>query len=100
MPQVPAWRPEPEQVWIRCQQINNGTYAGELVAQFKVNGDEFTTFVPEKYVDKTNKLLRALIVADFGDSWLIDIPAETLTSGSRIRVRSPEKKEVVVTAAK
>jgi hypothetical protein len=71
-------------------------HPGELIVQFAVNGEWFTSFVPEEFVDKANKRLMGLIVADFDDSWLVDIPAETLTSGPRIQVPDPEKGSAVV----
>lgn len=95
MQMVPQWRLQPEPVRIRCQLITTGPQTNELIVQFKVNGDEFTAFVPEQFVDQLNKTMAGLIVADFGDSWLIDIPSETLTSGSRILVPGAEKTSVI-----
>ena len=69
-----------------------GPQPHELTIQFKINGDEFKAFVPDVYVYQAAKTLAGFIVADYGDSWLIDIPTETLTSGSRIRVPDTEKK--------
>ena len=99
MQSIPTWRPEPEPVRIRCQLITKGPQSNELIVQFKIDGDEFTAFVPEQFVDQLNKTLAGFIVADFGDSWLIDIPSETLTSGSRIRVPQTEKQSVIMLAA-
>lgn len=94
--QVPQWRPEPELVSIRCKVIEKSQQPKELIVQFKINGDEFTAFVPDQFVNQSKRTLDAYIVADYEDSWLIDIPAETLTSGSRIRVPDTEKQSVVV----
>lgn len=99
MPQVPIWRDEPEPVWVICQLIKESTQPGEMVVQFRNNGDEYTAFVPKKFIDIENKRLQAIIVAEIDDSWLVDIPVETLTSGSRIRIRNPEKDTVIVKAA-
>ena len=99
MQMVPQWRLQPEPVRIRCQLITNGPQPNELIVQFKINGDEFTALVPVQFVDKSNQTLAGLIVADFGDSWLIDIPSETLTSGPRIRVPDSEKQIVITSAA-
>ena len=99
MQMVPQWRLQPEPVRIRCQLIVNGPQPNELIVQFKIDGDEFTAFVPAQFVDQVNKTLAGLIVADFGDSWLIDIPSETLTSGPRIRVPETEKQSVIMMAA-
>ena len=97
--QIPTWRPEPELVWIRCQAIKEGNQPKEVIVQFKVNGDEYTAFVPLQFVNLGMSALQGLIVADYGDSWLIELPTETLTSGSRIRVPASEKAAVVVSTA-
>ena len=99
MPRVPQWREQPEPVWVICQQVSESTHPDEVVVQFKNNGDEYTAFVPRKFVDIENRRLQAFIVADYDDSWLVDIPAETLTSGSRIRIHNPEKASVIIKAA-
>ena len=95
-PQVPTWRPEPERVWIKCQAVRQSGHTGELVVQFEVNGEQFTSFVPEKFVDADKKRILGFIVADFEGSRLVDIPAETLTSGPRILV--PGSEEAIVLA--
>ena len=76
--------------------MNDNVHPWELVVQFKVNGNQVTSFVSGHFVDTVNNRLQGIIVADFGDSWLIDIPAETFTSGSRIRVKDPDKSAAVV----
>ena len=96
MQMIPNWRPEPKLVWIKCQVIKDGSHPTELIVQFKVNGKEYMAFVPDHYVDREISGLQGLIVADYGDSWLIDLPTETLTSGSRIRVPDSEKAAVVM----
>lgn len=97
--QVPQWREAPEQVRIRCQQVLPGERSNERIVQFRVNGDCYTAFVPVEFVNEDEKTLAAIIIADYGDSWLLDIPSETLTSGSRIRVREEDKASVVVHSA-
>ena len=94
--QIPTWRTEPELVWIRCKAIKEGTKPEEIIVQFRVNGDEYTAFVPSQFVNPEIPALQGLIVADYGDSWLVDLPTETLTSGSRIRVSGSEKAAVII----
>ena len=97
--QVPQWWEEPEPVELRCEKVLPGQHSNECIVQFKVNGDHFTAFVPIEFVNEKELTLAARIIADFGDSWLIDIPSETLTSGPRIRVGEKEKESVVVRRA-
>lgn len=96
MQMIPTWRPEPERVLIRCQFVKKGSRPEELIVQFKVNGDEYTAFVPDHLVDIDIPGLQALIIGDYGDSLLIDLPTETLTTGSRIRVPQSEKEAVII----
>ena len=99
MQKFPMWKLDPEPVLILCQVIKEGSKREELIVQFKINGDVYTAFVPEQFVNREKSGLKAFIVADFGDSWLIDIPTETLTSGPRVRVPDDEKASVVLNLA-
>ena len=47
MPRVPEWRDEPEQVWITCQEMRDLPQLDEFLVLFKVNGEQFTSFVPK-----------------------------------------------------
>ena len=48
MPRVPEWRDEPEQVWITCQEMRDLPQLDEFLVLFKVNGEQFTSFVPKR----------------------------------------------------
>ena len=96
MQMIPTWRPEPEQVWIRCQTVKKGSRPEELLVKFKVNGDEYMAFVPEHLVNTDIPGLMALIIGDYGDNVLIDLPTETLTTGSRISVPESEMESVII----
>lgn len=89
-PKIPEWRISPEPVRIKCSTIENTERSGELIVQFKTNGNTFTSFVPETFVDRHAFKLQGAIVADFDEFWLVDLPAETLTSGPRILVPKSE----------
>ena len=98
MLQVPAWRVEPQQVWISCQQIRDVASPGELLVQFRTNGQTYTALVPERFVDREAKGLQGFIIADWNDDLLVDIPTETFTSGPRILVRNDEQHSVLTQA--
>ncbi len=98
-PQVPTWRGQPVPVWIQCQSVTRGgilLLPYEVAVHFEVDGEQFTSFVNEKFVDEGNKRLAGAIIADFNDSWLVDIPAETLTSGPRLLVPKADQGSAVV----
>ena len=95
-----VWRNEPEQVWISCEKIDSGDQPfrqmKEIIVHFMLNGNVHVAFVPERFVDSANKRLSALIVAEYGDDLLVDIPAETLTAGSRLRVTAAERDAILI----
>ena len=93
---IPTWRLKPVPVLIRCD-IKQGMDDGELVVQFTIDDTNYVSFVPEHFVDREQSSLRAVIVADYENSWLVDIPTETLTSGRRLRVPKEEQETVVRT---
>ena len=89
--QAPQWRTEPKAVEIKCDHVRQGNDPAEFIVQFRVRGAEFTAFVPKKFVNSSNKVLKGFIVADVDGDWLVDLPVETLTSGSRIRVHKNDQ---------
>jgi hypothetical protein len=100
-PQVPIWRGQSVPVWIQCQSVarHNFLLPYEVAAHFEVGGEQFTSFVNEKFVDEDNKRLSGAIIADFNDGWLVDIPAETLTSAPRLLVPKADQGSSVVVDA-
>ncbi len=101
MPNI-EWREAPTDVWLRCFQISEKEQQpfykalGELIVHFQANSKDYISFVPERFVDFENRLLAAVIIADYGDDLIVDIPAETLTTGPRIRVAGSEKNDILV----
>lgn len=94
------WRAEPSQVWLQCSRMNSDIQQiralNEIVVHFEINGSKYTAFVPEEFVDVEKRLISALIVADYGNDYLLDLPVETLTSGVRFRIPEAEKGNLVV----
>lgn len=89
-PKLPELKDEPEPVWIALQEVKELSYPEECLVQFKVHGEQFVSFVPRKYVDLEKKLMYGVVFAEYEGNLLVDIPAETLTSGPRIRVPKDE----------
>ena len=93
------WRTEPLNIWLQCSRINSDIQQfralNELVVHFEINGSKYTAFVPEEFVDIEKQLISAMIVADCGNDYLVDLPVETLTSGTRFLVPESEKDNLV-----
>ena len=96
MTDTPRWRAEQKPVWIFCKNIKPLPQLHEFVVQFDADGQEFTSFVPERFVNLDNSGLGGCIVADVEAGVLIDIPADTFTSGTRILVRNSEMDSVLM----
>ena len=98
-PRIPQWRNEPQEVWVNCSNVKPLGRDNEFVVHFAANGEEYVSFVPEQYVNEANCRLQAVIIAEVDGGLLVDIPAETLTSGPRILVNDVEKDTVLTFSA-
>ncbi len=89
-------REKPEGVKINLSYVGPGMHSQERIVQFKIGGNEYVGWMPDYAVNETGRWLKAFIIADFDDGrWLIQIPDETLTSGSRIFVPTEDQNSVV-----
>ena len=96
MVQAPAWRVEPEPVWISCQEVKTVEPDRELLVQFMASGKSYVAIVPKRFVNQADKSLQGFIIADCDDDLLVQLPVETFTSGSRILVRDTERDAVLL----
>ena len=92
MVKIPEWRVNP---FVNCLTVHELPEHQECIVQFQTQGGNFTSFVPKRYVIPDGKYLYAAIIADVADGVLVDIPAETLTSGPRLLVRNSEMDSVL-----
>ena len=89
-------REKPEGVKIDLSYVGPGMTPDERIVKFIIGGNQYVGWMPDYSVNETRKWLKAFIVADFDDGrWLIEIPDETLTSGSRIFVPKEDQYSVV-----
>ncbi len=95
MVKIPEWRQDPEPVLVNCLKVHEWPQFGEYIVQFENHEGHFTSFVPKQHVIPDGKFLHAFIIADVENGVLVDIPAETLTSGPRIQVTNAEKDTVL-----
>lgn len=96
MIEVPQWRSEAEAVRIFCKTIKLVPQLDEYIVQFNANGVEYTSFVPERFMDLAKQGMGAWIIAAVDGGVLVDIPADTFTSGSRIKIRDSERDAVLI----
>ena len=88
--QIPTWRPEPEPVLIKITIIGRDEWSGQLLAEFKIDGQTYAVSVDAELINKSQDKMTALIIADVGAKHLVDLPGESLSAGSRILVGAEE----------
>jgi hypothetical protein len=86
---LPKWRGKDrwEPIFISIEIPRGEPSLGEIFAKFEVGSKAYVAIVREEFVDLTLKLMPALIIADVDDgSYLLELPGETFSEGSRILV--------------
>lgn len=81
--QVPEWREAPELVRINVKILGEDS-AGKILAEFVVGGQIYVASVDKELIDQDQNNMTALIVADVGIDYLVDLPGDSLSAGSRI----------------
>lgn len=96
---APEWIAPPREIRIRCEKITKIGNSEELMIYIKINGEDFTAFIPptmDFIINTVEKTIKAFLVAKFDEDLLVDLPVETLTSGPRIRIPKAHIDEVVI----
>lgn len=65
-------------------KVEPGAFPSERTVSFDAGGRRYSLVVDEK--DLENDMLPVFVVAEGHDEALVDLPRDTFTSGSRIRV--------------
>lgn len=88
MTETPRWITPPQLGKIVCTYVGRSDLDGEHTVQFEVNGRSYISFVLTEVVDTEEKLMNVSVVGSLSDgSYLIDLPSDTLTSGTRLKVK-------------
>ena len=89
---------EPIGVKIQLSYVGQGMTPDERIVKFIIGGNQYVGWMPDYSVNETERWLKAFRIADFDDGrWLIQIPDETLTSGTKIFVPKEDQNNVVTT---
>jgi hypothetical protein len=95
MQAVPTWRDEPEVVFININILGKDDWSGQILAEFRARGQVYVVTVDEDLIDQPGKRMPALIIADVGaDDYLVDLPGESLSAGSRVLVETNDIKRM------
>ena len=86
--EMPKWISPPQRGTLKWIYVGKGDVEWERAVQFEVDGRKYLSLVPVDSVDAERKTLNVSIIGSFKDgSYLVDLPAETFTSGPRFQIR-------------
>jgi hypothetical protein len=95
MQAVPTWRDKPEPVFININILGKDDWSGQILVGFSARGQVCVVTVDEDLIDKPGKRMPAMIIADVGDAdYLVDLPGESLSAGSRVLVETNDIKRM------
>ena len=86
--EIPKWFSPPRLMALKCTFISEKNSAPEHVVRFEVGGKSYTSVVPMGAIDpERQRIFVYAIGASKDGSYLLDLPSDTFTTGSRIKVR-------------
>lgn len=75
---------ELQPVNIKYSQIKNGQFSDEVVVTLVSSIGDINMILPCSFLDKSKRTIRAIIIGQEEDKYLIGLPNETFTTGSRV----------------
>lgn len=88
MQAFPKWRDNPKFVFLNVEIIGRDDWSKPVVyAKLEVKGEVYVVTVEEDLMDTDTHKMPDLIIADVGENdYLVDLPGESLSAGSRLLV--------------
>lgn len=68
---------------VRYENKFRGQFPWEALVTFHSLGGELTAIFPLSSIDEEHKVIYAVVIDEKEDSYLVDLPAHTFTSGSK-----------------
>ena len=75
---------ELQSVYIKYSEIKNGQFADEVVVTLVSGIGNINMLLPCSFLDKSKKAIKAIIIDQEEDKYLIGLPNETFTTGSKV----------------
>ena len=69
---------------IKYSEIKNGQFADEAVVTLVSSMGNINMLLPCSFLDKSKKTIKAIIIDQEEDKYLIGLPNETFTTGSKV----------------
>ena len=95
---IPEWREEPEPVIIRCHFMP-AEHEGKVIAIFSVKDRNYALSIEKRLADTNAKGFRAMIIADVEGAYLVDLPSQTMSQGSRMLISKQDMSKLLVEAS-
>lgn len=68
---------------VKYENKFSGQFSWEALITFRSMGGELTAIFPLSSIDEDRKVISAVIIDEKDDSYLVDLPAPTFTTGSK-----------------
>ena len=75
---------EPQLVDIKYSKIANGQFTDEVVVTLVSSFGDINMCLPSSFLDQSKQTIKAIVIAQEADKYLIGLPNETFTTGSRV----------------
>ncbi len=86
--EMPEWISPSRPGLLKCSYVGRGDLPSQRCVQFEVEERLYTSLVPVESVDAERNAMSVSIFASLKDgSYLVNLPAETLTSGTTLQIR-------------
>jgi hypothetical protein len=69
---------------IKYSQIKNGQFSDEVVVALVSSIGNINMILPRSFLNESKKTIRAIIIDQEKDKYLIELPNETFTTGPRV----------------
>jgi len=71
-------------VGIKYSKIANGQFADEVVVTLVAHSGDINMLLHDSFLDQSKKTIKAVIIDQDADKYLIGLPNETFTTGSKV----------------
>ena len=73
-----------KQGWVKYVKISKGQFPEEYIVTFQTTKGVITAILSASYIDADDETVSASVIAEEKDSFLVDLPTYTFTTGSKV----------------
>ncbi len=75
---------KPQLVNVKYSSIANGQFNDEVVVTLNASIGNINMILPCSFLDKSNETIKAIIISQEEDKYLVGLPNDTFTTGSKV----------------